>query len=298
MSTQFKDVFGALAAPIPRDQIRVRQQRGDRIAYITARVAQNRLDEVIGPENWEYDWRIVGEVPKGNTTIVLADARVKIRIGERVIARRDTGGAANPDPIVARKGAVSDAFKRACALFGIARELYGDGVAEYEADELASIEPPPAAVPPPQQPARTRPSERKRGPLPAADLARLVDDEAFREFEGWTKEFLADEALHLQDLASEAESGAPPEGWKLPLNEFRLVNHFFAWLQGRGTVEKAAAKNGTKARCVAWAWSKHRDAFVQELSAWRDKLIAEATAHLAAAAEPGSSQAGEPGEVA
>ena len=182
MSTQFKDVFEKLSAPIPREQVRVRQQRNERIAYITARVAQNRLDEVLGPENWDCDWEIVETITKDRVVVVMADCTVRIRIGDRVISRRDTGGASNPDPVVARKGAVSDSFKRSCALFGIARELYGDGTAEYEADELASINDPPTADRPPASTTRTRPSERKKTPATAAHVASKVPDDVAEEF--------------------------------------------------------------------------------------------------------------------
>jgi len=55
--TQFPDLFAALAAPFEPQEVRVRSQGGRQLSYITARTAMNRLDDVLGPENWWDDVR-------------------------------------------------------------------------------------------------------------------------------------------------------------------------------------------------------------------------------------------------
>jgi len=50
--TQFPDLFASLAAPFDAQETRTRSHAGRQIQYITARTAMNRLDSVLGPENW------------------------------------------------------------------------------------------------------------------------------------------------------------------------------------------------------------------------------------------------------
>jgi hypothetical protein len=50
--TQFPDLFAALAAPFEAHEVRSRTQANRQVHYITARTAMNRLDSVLGPENW------------------------------------------------------------------------------------------------------------------------------------------------------------------------------------------------------------------------------------------------------
>jgi hypothetical protein len=50
--TQYPDLFAALAAPFEAHEVRTRTQSNRQIHYITARTAMNRLDSVLGPENW------------------------------------------------------------------------------------------------------------------------------------------------------------------------------------------------------------------------------------------------------
>jgi hypothetical protein len=50
--TKFVDLFKALAAPFAKGEVKSRPQGGTRLSYITARSVMNRLDEVLGPENW------------------------------------------------------------------------------------------------------------------------------------------------------------------------------------------------------------------------------------------------------
>jgi len=50
--TQHPDLFAALAAPFESHEVKLRSQTGRQLTYITARTAMNRLDNVLGPENW------------------------------------------------------------------------------------------------------------------------------------------------------------------------------------------------------------------------------------------------------
>jgi hypothetical protein len=124
MATQHPDLFAALAAPFAPNEVKVRGQAGRQLHYITARTAMNRLDEVLGPENW-WDRYAPGE------NSVLCELSIRLPDGA-VLTKCDAGGYAGmADQGDDDKSGYSDAFKRACVKFGIARYLYRDGVPPF-----------------------------------------------------------------------------------------------------------------------------------------------------------------------
>lgn len=82
------------------------------VAYIDARDVMNILDEVIGPENWQSDYKEI----KGNLY-----AGIALRINGEWIWKWDCGTESNAEK---EKGEASDAFKRAAVKWGIGRFLY------------------------------------------------------------------------------------------------------------------------------------------------------------------------------
>lgn len=82
------------------------------VAYIDARDAQDLLDEVAGADNWQ----VVYEEHKGNLF-----AKVGIFINDKWVWKSDCGTESNVEK---KKGEASDAFKRACVMWGIGRFLY------------------------------------------------------------------------------------------------------------------------------------------------------------------------------
>ena len=54
--TQHPDLFAALAAPFEANELKLRSQAGRQMPYVTARTIMNRLDDVLGPENWWDDF--------------------------------------------------------------------------------------------------------------------------------------------------------------------------------------------------------------------------------------------------
>lgn len=115
-------IYERLAAPFPVDVIswRVGSTNGDKtkgmaLAYIDARDAQDRLNEVCGPFGWQSRHEVSG------------DKRVTCHVGVR---NPETGewvwksdGAGETD-YEGEKGSYSDSFKRACVKWGIGRYLY------------------------------------------------------------------------------------------------------------------------------------------------------------------------------
>lgn len=123
--TKYPEIFAALAAPFDPHEVKVRQVPGGRqLTYITARTAMNRLDSVLGPENWWDEF-----VPSANSVM----CRLSLRLPDgSVVTKADAGGYAGmADSGDDDKSGFSDAFKRAAAKFGVARYLYRDGVPAF-----------------------------------------------------------------------------------------------------------------------------------------------------------------------
>jgi hypothetical protein len=117
------DPWDRLAAPFAAEEVRARRgPRGD-LRYITARTARRRLNDVLGPANWSCRVEPADRWVRCSLTIILPDGRA--------VTREAIGGypdmPAEEDKV---KGGDSDAFKRACVLFGIGEYLYGDEPAE------------------------------------------------------------------------------------------------------------------------------------------------------------------------
>lgn len=85
---------------------------GTQLAYIDARDVMDLLDEVVGPENWQDSYELVGD------KII---AGLGIFVGDKWVWKYDTGTESN---IEEEKGMFSDAFKRAAVKWGVGRFLY------------------------------------------------------------------------------------------------------------------------------------------------------------------------------
>ena len=122
-----KTLWDKLKEPFKADDIEWRLSRcgtntkgiwGIALAYVTNRAIQNRLDEVVGPDNWKNEFQLI---PSGG-----ALCGISIRVkhsdnSEEWITKWD--GSDNSD-IEATKGGLSGAMKRAAVQFGIGRYLY------------------------------------------------------------------------------------------------------------------------------------------------------------------------------
>ena len=169
--------------------------------YVTARYVMNVLDSAVGPANWSDTYRVVAliERPDGTARMsvecsltVLGVTKVDVGYGEILLSN------SNKPYGQFEKEAYSIAFKRAAVKFGIARDLYKDGMPTYEreaeapADELDEAQPEPepeqkpappkASKPKPKQPAAAPPPPwNEDKPAPERKLARPYDAETFRK---------------------------------------------------------------------------------------------------------------------
>src|SRR5438094_9372471 len=112
----------ALAAPFAPHSVRfkpavVSGNRALALAYVDARVIQDRLDEVLGVEGWQDDYECLAD---GSVV-----CRLRLRLGNEWVTKVDVGGPSEqPDGGDRLKAAFSDALKRAAVKFGIGRFLY------------------------------------------------------------------------------------------------------------------------------------------------------------------------------
>ena len=182
------DLFERLAAPF--DPAEVRSRRGPRgdLRYITARTARRRLNEVLGPSNWACTITPAEHWVKCALTIHLPDGRS--------LTREALGGYPNmPEEEDRVKGGDSDAFKRACVLFGIGEYLYGDDPAE------------PSPAPPTS-------NGNGRGEPRNVPRDRISFSNA-REFYGWLKDHghlgLAEEIAGREDYPARVVNWTPEQ---------------------------------------------------------------------------------------
>lgn len=226
MSTRYPDLFAALAAPFDGRAVKTRQAKGAIVSFVTARVVANRLDDVLGPENWRDEYQ-----PRGDDCM---SCRLSIRLPDgEWLAKEDVGGCpvildkngevVYQDDCRRAKSACSDSFKRAAAKWGVGRYLYRDGVPSY-----ATVVPKDDTSVPPSSPSNDRaldgrddlPSQarppstpepdRCRPPMPDADRLRSHPGRGYtpghgRELAAWARK--QDAALGVQCFRWLAEWG-------------------------------------------------------------------------------------------
>jgi len=179
--TQHRELFAALAAPFEPEEVKLRTQGGRQLHYVTARTVMNRLDDVLGPENWWDDF-----VPLEHSVI----CRLTVRLPDgQILVKSDAGGYAGmADPGDDDKSGFADAFKRAAVKFGVGRYLYRDGVPRFAREVLkgrAEVEPAAEAQAQPQPQAAQAPS---LNPAPRNGDEGLNAPRSGRALFAWTKD--------------------------------------------------------------------------------------------------------------
>jgi len=112
----------SLAAPFDDSEVKFKPQvvKGNRalaLAYVDVRAIMDRLDNVLGVENWQDHYQLLPD----NSVM----CRLRLRIGDRWITKCDVGSPSEqPDGGDRLKAAFSDALKRTAVKFGVGRYLY------------------------------------------------------------------------------------------------------------------------------------------------------------------------------
>ena len=97
------------------------------IPYLDSRLVQQRLDDVVGPGNWQNTY----DATTGTSSL-------GIKIDGDWVYKTDVGA---DSKVEKEKGKASDAFKRAAVLWGIGRNIYSIGakVIAYSAEKKCPI---------------------------------------------------------------------------------------------------------------------------------------------------------------
>ncbi len=130
--TKFPEIFEALAEAFAEGELK--QHPYHKFWYATARTVANRLDQVLGPENWwgePLPWNDVSV--KYSLTIQLPDGSTvtKYAVGAKSTLFVSGKSEGKVDPGEADKGGDSDGFKRAAAMFSVGRYLYNEGTPDF-----------------------------------------------------------------------------------------------------------------------------------------------------------------------
>lgn len=120
-----------LAAKLPADAVKTRDQGGQRLAYIDGHFAISQANEVFGPDGWSYQVDAITEVYRGErdgksgkNLVIVYEARVTVTAlgvtrSDVGIGQCDSGERSLALTIEkARKEAATDGLKRALRTFG------------------------------------------------------------------------------------------------------------------------------------------------------------------------------------
>lgn len=95
----------------------VKNNKALSIAYVDVRLVEDRLDAVMGVENWQDSYDVLND---GSVV-----CRLALRFGDQWVTKTDVGSPSEqPDGGDRLKAAFSDALKRCAIKFGIGRYLY------------------------------------------------------------------------------------------------------------------------------------------------------------------------------
>jgi hypothetical protein len=94
------------------------------VAYIDARDVMDLLDESVGAENWQDDYKVI------NNQLF---AGIGIKLNNEWVWKWDTGTESQTEK---EKGIVSDSFKRAAVKWGVGRFLYNLDIVYLDANAI------------------------------------------------------------------------------------------------------------------------------------------------------------------
>lgn len=224
MTNNVKAITEALAAPFDLSEIKFKPQvvKGNRamaLAYIDARMIEDRLDDVLGVSGWQDEYETLAD---GSVV-----CRLRLKIDSEWVTKMDVGSPSEqPDGGDRMKAAFSDALKRAAVKFGIGRYLYRLPVvwAEYDPMKKQFAQTPqlPAfALPKPKGKAKVEPKAKDE---PAAKSNLPADgQELHQRLKDYDAKLAAQKLCNLGSLLSfvaqageEAGFGPDLTAWEGP----------------------------------------------------------------------------------
>lgn len=126
MQKDYRQIQTELARPFAPEDLEWRIQvttqdksKGLAVPYVTNRAIQDRLDDVVGPENWRNDYKPWHSANKKGAQ--LCGISVYLEDRKEWLTKWDGAEDTDVEPV---KGGLSDSMKRAAVQFGIGRVLY------------------------------------------------------------------------------------------------------------------------------------------------------------------------------
>lgn len=177
-----EEITARLAEPFEPGEVKfkpaaVSGNRALALAYVDARVIQDRLDDVLGVTGWQDEYAVL----EGGAV----KCRLRCKIGDEWITKEDVGGQSEqPDDGDKMKAAFSDALKRAAVKFGVGRYLYRlpQQWCDYDPHKRQFTRPPllaqhkikaPATPKPPADPTPDATAPAKEEPVTEKEAAEL-----------------------------------------------------------------------------------------------------------------------------
>lgn len=248
--SEVKAVTAALAAPFELGEVKfkpqaVKNNRALALAYVDARVIQDRLDEVLGVEGWQDEYQLL---PDGSVV-----CKLTLKLGDQWITKMDVGSPSEqPDSGDRLKAAFSDALKRAAVKFGVGRYLYRlpSQWADYDPVKKQFARPPQLPAFAVRAPAE--PSAKSGGPEAAAPHGLPANgEELHRRLREYDARLAARKVCtvgallsHVARAGAEAGYGEDMTAWSGPAIPFAVnaVKEFEAGLRKpKGEPKPAAA---------------------------------------------------------
>jgi hypothetical protein len=240
--TEANSITAALAQPFEPGEVKFKPQavKGNRamaVAYVDCRMIQDRLDEVLGVENWQDEYVLLAD---GSVT-----CKLQLKIGDGWVSKMDVGSPSEqPDGGDRLKAAFSDALKRAAVKFGIGRYLYRLPLQWADYDPVKR-----QFTTPPTLPAFARPTAAKPAPAPVPKPAvkpDLPDNgvELHRRLAQYDAKLAAAKRCRVGELLSHVAQAGVGRGygdditqWAGPAIAFaaEAVKHFEARLKDHAT---------------------------------------------------------------
>jgi hypothetical protein len=274
--TKYPEIFAALAAPFAPHEVKSRTESGRQMHYITARVAMNRLDTVLGPECWSNE-----TVPLcDGTNSYLCKLTITLPGGESV-TKSAIGGGGKPEGAGGKpKAGDSDAFKRAAVLFGVARYLYRDGVPNFDGEATTGRQ-----EPRPQGQRRYRDRERVEVPDRRSINEEFMPATAKEAAETWQL-YIGGRLRGMHDgwmremVAADIETERRQEN-KEVCKEPEIVIYLCTRLVELGRVTGDEVRDPMRARSIVLqAFAKSPSSIKRAVDKYLDELLDKARARL------------------
>lgn len=259
MSTAHLNIAQKLAAPFHPSEIKVLAKGGKQMPFVTARVVMNRLDEVIGFENWWDEY-----IPNENSVT----CKLTFRLPDgTTITKTDVGAYAGmSDQGDDDKSGFSDAFKRAAVKFGVGRHLYNDGSPIYEQHVNGEVieEAKPAPIKPPKSGLFTKEHVER-----TKDFVNWLSEQCRKINKKWHEDWDA------RFQKAQEDGQAVPDKVADVINTWQARGHLFKWAVESGRLDESVNTEEAKTRqadaYVAIVFHQHKKALVAEMGQYLDK---------------------------